>query len=231
MPNPGPGLFVDKRSRVGTVRAYSTALRFLRMGPVNQRGVTWCEARQHLRPALGEIVRWYWANRDSDHQTSFSDMKPEVRRLRQRLRRLQVAMDKLPRPVAHALNIQMSRHGGGGLVVADYLAEVRSANAALDQACAPILNRKNKKSRSLSVEKACAALWKVWEEITGRPFVRNWETAKTPARLIATRGPREFVGLDALFVQIVLCAVDPGVTIQALRNGLKGVAASRPKSG
>lgn len=231
MPNPGPGLFIDERARISTARAYSAALRFLRTGPVNESGETWREARQHLRPALGKIVRWYWANRDHDEQTTFADMKPEVRRLRQRLRRLQAAMEKLPRPAAHALNMQMSRRLGSGPVIADHFAKVRALNAALDQACTPILDRKNKKGRSVSVEKACASLWEVWEAVTGRPFVRQWETAKTPARLVAARGSHEFIKPDALFAQIVLRAVDPEVTVQGVRNGLKCVAETRPKSG
>lgn len=231
MPNPGPGLFVDERAQVSTLRAYRAALRFLRTAPIEKSGVKWREARHHLRPPLLEIVRWYWANRDYDERTTFADMKPEARRLRQRLRRLQAAMDKLPRPVVHALNMQLSRRLGGGPVVTEHFAEVRAANAALDQACSPILDRKNKKGRRVSVEKACAALWKVWESVTGRPFVRQWETGKTPARLVAARGSREFVGPDALFVQIVLRAIDPEVTIPALRNDLKRIAANRPKSG
>lgn len=209
IPNPGPGLFLDERTRVSTRRAYGAALRYLRTAPGKPSEVKWRESRRHLRPALSDIVRWYWANHDEDNRTTFADMKPEIRRLRQRLRRLQAVIDKLPRPVAHALNMQISRRVGGGPVVADHLAKVRTAHAALDQACAPILDRKNKKGRDLSVERACAALWEVREAITGRPFTRTWGTTKTPARQAAERGSREFVGPDALFVQITLRAIDP----------------------
>ena len=231
MANPGPGLFLDERARVSNLRAYSAALRLVRTSPVKQSGVDWRDARQHLRPALGEIARCYWANRDYDERTTFVDMKPEVRRLRQRLRRLQAAIDELSRPVVHALNMQISRGVGGRPIVSDHLADVQATNAALDRACAPILDRKNKKGRAVSLEKACAVLWEAWEAVTGRPFVRHWETGKTPARLVATRGSREFVGIDALFVQITLRAIDQEVTVQALRNGLKQVARVKSKSG
>ena len=229
--NPGPGLFVDERARVSTGRAYCAILRFLRDAAGQKLGVAWRDARPHVRPALREVVRCYWANRDYDQRTTLGDMKSDAQRLRQHLRRSGEIIDALPRPVVHALNLQMSRKLGGGPLVRDHLADFSVAMATLKEASRTIAERKNKKGARISVEKACAALWDMCEAMTGRPFVRQWQTGKTPARLIAARGAREFVGLDALFVQVTLRAVDSEVTVAQIRTGLKQVAAAKAKSG
>ncbi len=230
MPNLGPGLFLDERARIGTTRTYRAILSFLRTVSIERSGVGWREARQHLRPVLENIVQRYWADSDYDKRLTWADMKLEVRRLRQRLRRLQAAIDELPRPVAQALNFEISRRAGDGLVVSDHLTRARTSNVAIECACKPILKRRSKKTPSLSVRQACAALLSLREAITGQPFTRTWATVKTRDRLVAARGPREFASTDALFVQVALGAIDPTVTISTIRSGLKDVAQAKPKS-
>ena len=213
--NPGPGLFFDQRARLSTARAYRMIRRFLRSGEGQKLSFGWGDARAIMKPALPEIARRYWANHDYDRRITFSEIKSDAKHLREHLRRLHVILDALPRPLVQVLNNQVSRRVGGSPGRKEYLADFRAASTMLKRASKTIATRKNKKNASASAENACAALWGVWETVTGQPFVRQWETGETAARYVKDRGSREFVGVDALFVQVSLRAIDSDRVAQA----------------
>lgn len=230
LPNDGPGIFCDDRAYESAKLAYGAIQRFLDDEDSQQLNVDWPTTKPLIESKLLEILILYWSDKDYDNRIRFSEMKLEVRRLQKALHRLRKVSDSTPKTVLRALNIEVARNDGPGLISRDYVANAREINDKLEKAAATLAKRKTKNEAPPAVKTVCASLFTMRETITGRPFLRQWGTSTTSERLVGERGNEDFIGLDALFVQVTLKAADPEVTLAQIRTSLRAFAKTKPSA-
>lgn len=228
--NFGPGMFLDARANTSTIAARRAVLRYVKsIGKVStlpNRRRCWRETRVELL----QVARHYWADHDYDERMKRKEIRHETRLFQRRLVRFREGLKLLPRHVAVALDKAVSRSDWEATADERAAGSFKTAIALvakLETASENILRVSGKKERDLRIERACHRLWKLVEKSTGREFTRTWTICNTPPGLINAWGSRQFDKPDALFVQVVICAIDPRVKLNAIRDGLKRVAAEK----
>ena len=206
VPNQGLGLSADSRVRASRKRVGRVASNLLG-GPDRNRA----EAKKVWIELLA-ITRTYWADWDRDKQTTFGDIKANLRNFRRRLISMLEALDELAPAVRRELNSDRM-FLNGDRVYKDYVGEVRAEvdqlRAATDHVAAP----KYAKVKAVAVARCCSGLAAVWEETTSQRFARTKEFD------LGSRGS-EFTAAGVRFVQLAMNAIDSNVGFKQVHSWL-----------
>ncbi|WP_311274940.1 hypothetical protein [Methylobacterium sp. WCS2018Hpa-22] len=221
-PNLGIKLFRERAvEKASTRRAYFVLRSFVSYENSAAAKDKWRDNRQLTLHGLCHTSARYWSDKEHDDRAAAGSIRAELGKLKAHADALVQGMESLS-PAA--------RRGLSGKIVSEILKRPLSQRtfddalqAAKDiQASIDLLvSHKASKRTQASIRNACGAIVSVRERLSGKPFLRSYESTKRGANSKFTTGKTEFSSLDALFVQAAMQAIDPTLELPPIKTGLR----------
>lgn len=221
-PNLGIKLFRDRGAdKASTRRAYFVLRNFVSYESPAVAKDIWRENRQPTLQGLCHTSARYWSDKEHDDRSAAGSIKAELGKLKAHADALVQGMESLS-PAA--------RRGLSGKIVSEILKRPLSPRSFNDALLAAkdiqtsidlLVSRKASKRTQASIRNACGAIVSVRERLSGKTFLRSYESTKRGANSKFTTGKIEFSSLDALFVQAAMQAIDPTLELPPIKTGLR----------
>ena len=179
-------------------------------------------------PILEGVIYRYYSDFDADNQKTRSELKADVRRIASTSRKLESMLINAPEALIQMISVGLDdRKSSSG--VSTSISIISTSVSVLAALCSGILDIRLKREAKTRVLNACRVLWNLREELTAKQFNRSWDDADVSNESKRDGMVRRLTSADARFVQVIVHAIDPEVTMGRVRTELKKIARSNPR--